>query len=300
MEHRVAMTDIGRRRRRPFIGLVAAAAIAVVLLVAQALLPGGSRGANSASAASTLRDLGATAAGQPDLGGIRPGQYLYYRMSSGWSFRWYPEGSNQNGGTPLFVYQISSVSERWFGTDASGRLRDTIGEVRFPTAADEEAWAAAGSPSLFVGGQKSFPAGEFVAARDLSDLSTDPVEVLAMMRGREIVGGPAGDWESFQLFQDLLRSAYAPPEQRAAIFRAAAMLQGMRSEGEMTDHLGRTGIGITMIDPSGGETDTLIFDPASAAMLEVRRDDSHGKRWETIEATGITDSTSQTVSILQP
>jgi hypothetical protein len=298
-EHHWATPVVGRRRR-PLVGLAAAAALAVVLLTAQALLPGGSRGSTPASAASTLRGLGATAAGQPDLGGIGPGQYLYYRMSGGWRFGWYPERSNQNGGTPLFGYQISTVSERWFGMDASGRLRDSLRDVRFPTPQDEEAWRAAGSPSLFTDGQKSFPAGEFVEPRDLSDLSTDPVEVLAVMRDREIGGGPAGDWESFQLFQDLLRSSYAPPAQRAAIFRAAAMLQGMQTDGEMTDHLGRIGIGITMTDPSGGETNTLIFDPATSAMLEVRREDTHGHRWETIEAVGVTGSTQETVSTTLP
>jgi hypothetical protein len=95
--------------------------------------------------------------------------------------------------------------------------------------------------SFPYGGSKVWGPGDFVRPRDLSDLSTDPAVILKMMRRREIGGGPSGDWESFELFMDLLRSGYAPPAVRAAIFRAASMLDGVVSDGPMTDHLGRPG-----------------------------------------------------------
>jgi len=286
-------TPLPRRipgRRRWVIAVPAVAACLALALVAQAILPSKHGGPPTASAA--LLQLAAVAGRQPDTGGLQPGEYLYRRSIGGWETHLYPEGSGQPGGQPLFTYQEADVWESWWGEDASGRQRYSLYEIRFPTPADEAAWNEAGSPALYDGaGTERWGPGEYMKPWDLSDLPTDPEEILAMMQEGKIRGKP---------WQDLLQDAYAPPAVRSAIFEAASKLDDVQWDGEMTDHLGRAGVAFTQIGPSGNG-ETWIFDPTTSMLLErhVEERDPYPS-WTTNMAMGVTDSDTQTTDGWEP
>jgi len=79
------------------------------------------------------------------------------------------------------------------------------------SAADQAAWAAAGSPDLGDGdvNDETEPAGGWYL--DTSGLPADPQALRDLIEQREIVDGPDGDWETFAIVGDLLRETSVPP-----------------------------------------------------------------------------------------
>ena len=79
---------------------------------------------------------------------------------------------------------------------------------------------------------------------DLSKLPTDPAQLAAMISSRKIEGGPPGPAEDFVQVGDLLRESDASPALRAALFKVAAGIPGVKLLGTVTDSDGRSGIAI--------------------------------------------------------
>jgi hypothetical protein len=91
----------------------------------------------------------------------------------------------------------------------------------------------------------------------------------------------AGDDQVFLLIGDLMAQGDTPPDLRASLFESAARLEGIQEAGEVTDPLGRVGIGLT-IDGVSLRTQ-LVFDPETADLLAselypIRADGSIGAR----------------------
>jgi hypothetical protein len=82
---------------------------------------------------------------------------------------------------------------------------------------------------------------------------------------RRIDGGPRTAGEDFVHVGDFLRETDAPPKIRAAIYRAAALIPGIRLLGSVRDHDGRRGLGIAYT--SHRSTSELIFDRQSGELL---------------------------------
>jgi hypothetical protein len=116
---------------------------------------------------------------------------------------------------------------------------------------------------------------------DMSGLPRDPTELLAALRSGSVVPRSPGDDQVFLLIGDLMAQGDAPPDLRASLFEAAARLEGIQEAGEVTDPLGREGIGLT-IDGVSLRTQ-LVFDPETADLLAselypIRADGSIGAR----------------------
>lgn len=264
---RVVTTLSRRPHRRWRVAIAVAAAAVAIALVVPSIMPGGGPGGAEPAAAATLHRFARIAANQPAGPSPRPGQFVYTKSSWVNSGFWATGG---DGGETFFVIQPVS-RQAWIGVDGSGRLLETFGSASFPTAADEAAWKAAGSPDLGEGRTSDdlFPAGESgLWFQDLSGLPIDPEALLQMIEDREIVEGPPGDAETFVIIGDLLRETYGSPALRAALYEVAASLPGVELVGRMTDAAGRTGIAVAY------ESDTarneLIFDPKTAALLAER------------------------------
>jgi len=110
--------------------------------------------------------------------------------------------------------------------------------------------------------------GRDLAARDqqpvvlatlLLDRSTDPRKLLVQMRLAD--GGPRSAGEDFVHVGDFLRETDARPALRAALYRAAALIPGVRLLGTVRDHLGRSGLGVAY------RNHELIFNPQTAALM---------------------------------
>jgi len=245
-------------------GLVTAAVAAgvVIALIVPTMVPGGA----DAAASRALRRVALRAASQPAGQAPGPGQYVYTKTMSR-QISTYVTGSD----VPNFSFSEPLVRESWIGTDGSGRLRETHGDITFLTAADEAAWVAAGSPSLF--GRRDGVADETFGPGELSFLDTtvlpdEPGALLELIERRELIGGPDGDAETFVIVGDLLRETWTAPSVRAALYEVVADLPGVELVGRVRDEHGREGIAVAYTE--AGSRSILIFDPRSAELLGER------------------------------
>jgi hypothetical protein len=94
---------------------------------------------------------------------------------------------------------------------------------------------------------------------DVNALSTDPRKLLVQMRRAD--GGPRSAGEDFVHIGDFLRETDARPALRAALYRAASLIPGVRLRGTVRDHLGRSGLGVAY------RTHELIFNPRTATLM---------------------------------
>jgi hypothetical protein len=94
-------------------------------------------------------------------------------------------------------------------------------------------------------------------------LSTNPRTLLQQMR--RIDGGPPGPAEDFVHVGDFLRETDASPAVRAALYRAAALIPGVKLLGMVRDHLHRRGLGVAY--DSHGVRHELIFNSRTSALM---------------------------------
>lgn len=255
----------GRSHRWTAVVIVAAAlAIAIAIPIA---LPGGGTGGADPATAALLHRVALRAAQQPPDPAPGQGQYLYTRSESV-STHTYVVGDGTT-----FVFKAPSIRESWIGPDGSGRILNSPGTVTFPTQRDRAAWVATGAPDLewVVDGDDEFDhfgPGELTFA-DYPDLPTDPEELLELIESRELIGGPAGDWETFVIVGDLLRETYAAPKVRAALYQVVAELPGVELVGRVVDPAGRPGMAVAYTNPSSDARSRyeLIFDAVTAELL---------------------------------
>ena len=92
---------------------------------------------------------------------------------------------------------------------------------------------------------------------DLSKLPTDPAQLAAMISSRKIEGGPPGPAEDFVQVGDLLRESDASPALRAALFKVAAGIPGVKLLGTVTDSDGRSGIAIAFPHSASNEPSAM-------------------------------------------
>lgn len=248
-----------RARRVRLIRVAAIAAIfGVALVFVPALMP--DQVVERPTAQAVLADLARTAARQPALV-AGPGQYVYTATR---------EHRLESGRTVVDMaswrYVVDIEIERWVAPDGSGRILRRFGEVEFLTSADERAWREAGRPPTSdaeVQDERLDP-GE-IPLLDLAGLPTEPVALLSRLEERQIVGGPPGDVQTFDIASQLLGDPAASPALRAALFDIAGMLEGVRSLGNRTDPLGREGVAVELASPR--TTVQVIVDTTDAGLL---------------------------------
>jgi hypothetical protein len=180
--------------------------------------------------------------------------------------------------------------EIWVKPDGSGRLIERRSKAVWFSAADKAAWVAAGSPELGddrttdtrfdptpPGSDPGTPqlAPGSLGYADVDGLPTDVDGLETLIRSRAAAnGGGATDAEVFTIVGGLLSETVAAPKLRAALYRIVARLDGVELMGTATDHAGRSGTGVSLVDddPSPGgrgrERHVLIFDPDTSRLLE--------------------------------
>lgn len=100
-------------------------------------------------------------------------------------------------------------------------------------------------------------------------LSASPAAAAQLL----VAGRRGGGWAPGWAFQDLValaRSRPVPGAAQALLLRRLAAIPGVVNEGNTVDRLGRTGAAVSLDSSYSGEpiTYTLIFDPATGALLE--------------------------------
>ncbi len=242
-------TGVWRRR-----GALVTAAVAIAVVVVWPFGAGGGPSVSSALA-TTLNRLAQIAASGPTLVPHR-GQYLYVASAS-------------NQETDAIVNGkecVTHAPERrqvWIGADGSGLLRESSGAATFSSIADQSLCQAMPKGAISQPGTSNlwFAPDCFSIGpnNDVNALSTNPRKLLAQMRRAD--GGPRSAGEDFVHVGDFLRETDARPALRAALYRAAALIPGVRLLGTVRDHVGRGGLGVAY------HTHELIFNPRTAALM---------------------------------
>lgn len=175
-----------------------------------------------------------------------------------------------------YTVLVPTVREIWVSEDGEGRLRsESTGAAEFLTPRDEQAWKAAGSPPLsedqvsddrFPGGD---PGGTSLYFESFDGLPTDPDAMYQIVEERSRNQGITLHQQMFDTVGSLLRETNAPPEIRAALFRAAAKIPGVELKQNVTDPKGRPGVALSLAYDPGGRVmlSELIFDTGTSALL---------------------------------
>lgn len=258
-----------RRWLLPAGGLAIAAAAAVTI----ALTSGVQERELAPGDAAAALNQAAEAAEQRGLPVLRSGDYFYRRSRHAY------RSISADGPEGTWTIMVPGESESWSARDASGRLvARPYGRPTFPTARDRARWIAAGRPPQSTRRTDTRVAGEpkpwylndeAMSYRELLALPTDPTALRAHLRKAAGDSGFSPDAETVTLITDMLRDNPVPSRLRAALFRAMALVPGVRFQGEMEDRLGRGGVGVSY-DDEDGIRQLLIFDPDTSAVLEER------------------------------
>ncbi|HSS43393.1 MAG TPA: CU044_5270 family protein [Solirubrobacterales bacterium] len=258
-----------RIRRRPL--LVAAAAVLAVLTALVVGLPGGGDEGRPGGLA-VLDQVAAAAAEQPPPGAALPYGYLKTRGNYA--------NTTSYGGESWSVYH-SEIVETWAAPDGSGLRRTVSFDRGFVSPADREAWVRAGRPPFLAHGwgrhvgTETFGPGTFAGkdslGADLATLPTDPEELSRWLidRAGETGNGFPLSVKTLTLVAELLQNPFAPPELRASLYEAEALVPGIEDLGPARDLLGREGIAVGARSANSGAPTlySLIVDPDTSAVL---------------------------------
>jgi hypothetical protein len=253
-----------RQRQRRWVARVAALAVLVAAAGgAGVLLEPGTPAGPGTAAAAVLKKLAHVAAYQPAPIVPGPGQYLYVDSVEAYTDT---AGTSPNGGAGYTVL-LPENRQIWIAANGSGRILETFGDSIFLSAQDRANWEAAGSPPIqHPPTDMSFgPGGLVDGPTNLSELPTNPSALAAEISSRKIEGGPPGPAEDFTQVADMLRETDASPALRSALYQVAAGLPGVEALKTVTDHSGRSGVGIAYVNK--GLRHELIFDPKTSALL---------------------------------
>ena len=284
-----------RRGRRGWVAMFGVAAVVTASVVGVvSVLPGSDTGAPAGAAAAVLGRWASTAAHQPPIAALRPGQYIYTKSRSLNTSDWYDVGAN---GKQSFSVDLPQVRQTWISHNGSGRVVERTGRAVFPSRHDRHVWIATGRPPLGGNQTSTFRLGRGgLTVAQLDQLPTDPAKLRRLIEQRRIEGGPPGDTETFTIIGDLLRETAAPPKLRAALFHVAAQLPIVQVFGT-TKWTTRPGIAVGYTYK--GDRHELAFDPKTSALLGERTVDAGSGRvtsWTLYVATGVVNSLSETTN----
>ena len=251
-----------RRRSRPRRRLLASAALAVALaglaIAFGTSLRSGSSTQPALAAGPLLQRLARVASTQPRAV-PGPGQYLYTASHS------LTESDTALRGGVYCQLIFQEYRQNWIAANGEGLFREIDGPAHYRSS--REAAACKGAPAQPGGASDTWAAPGCLSIDPipLGRLPRDPARLRARLLTGKVEGGPPGPAEAFTQVGDLLRETDAPPALRAALYRAAAGLSGVKSIGTVTDKLGRQGVGLAL--DSDGTRHELIFSATTSALL---------------------------------
>ncbi len=268
---------IPRRGGRYPARVVLAAAVIGFLAAGVALLRSGPSAPPAQAAGVVLERLAQAASKQPPTV-PGPGQYLYTASHA-------LTGSDTvlRGGRYCQA-RFMQYRENWIAANGEGLIRETDGPAQY--ASKQEA-AACGPIPQATGTSNSWAAPHCMSIDPipLAGLPRDPARLRARLLTGKVEGGPPGPAEAFTQVGDLLRETDAPPALRAALYRAAAGLPGVKSLGTVHDELGRGAVALA-IDTHGVRHELLFS--LGTGVLQAERDVLVGRVRGTDAALGST------------
>jgi hypothetical protein len=254
-------------RRLPAGRLVAAATAGAAIVIGIAWGIGGGLRSTQASAAQALRAVADAAQRQPDSF-PKPNQFFYIRWLQAGLV---PVRVHADELMPRIDQSLPKALVRietweWWSTTRTGEIRSRVLSVTFPTAAARALWQKLGRPPLGgIAPPTGIAAEPIVVPLDPHTLTLDQVLALPTipraLYGRLFAGGTAHN-----AVEDVRQLDVYPigPRLRAALYRALALVPGIRDAGRVRTLTGQVGEAIG----AGGEE--LIIDPRTGTMLGSR------------------------------
>ena len=253
-----------RRRARPARAVALVAATAAVI-GALAALPGGKDSAGPKDAHGILQAAAAVAAEQP-----APAAYRYTRVLSR-----FVEDVQANGEHGRVTYE--QTSENWTADAFEGRTVAPAGSAKWDAPPSAALQAAEGPVSALVkpyDGAYRYGDGPIARIR-FDELPENPVELGALLEaairdGRWLLHRGHPRWAPGVVDEEITHSAVIllsmgnlTSGQRAALFQLLASRPGARSLGEVTDAIGRHGVGVELAGMR------VIIDPETSDILQT-------------------------------
>lgn len=247
------------------LGLGAAVAVVIALIIVADLQGGVVRPASAAATILRRAALTAEASGGPPV--LRRGEYWYVHS------RETQVGVTVEGprGYAVGIVARGSLDRQiWIGRGVPSSLAThVVGPIQFLSARARQQWVRDGRPAQFGGPSGPLPADAFdLPYRKLLALPSN-VDALWLVV-KHAAGKGNARWQRHEMFTvvgDLLREDPVPARVRAALYLVAARIPGIKMLGLTRDGIGRPALAVALNDTFNGERAELLFDPHTAKLL---------------------------------
>jgi len=102
---------------------------------------------------------------------------------------------------------------------------------------------------------------------NVSNLPSDPDELYRKLAAEARGKSAEFAWSIFQLIGDALRETISTPQQRAALYEAAARVPGIELIGNIADRIGRRCVAVTVPSEDDTQRLELLLDPRTFDLL---------------------------------
>jgi hypothetical protein len=192
-------------------------------------------------------------------------------------------GHVEVGSGAEFRVAVRSTIDRRLLDDGSVRTVETVRDVSFPSELDRQTWVELGKPDIPETGDVTTATVPIDNGFNVDAISTEPATLLDALRSGKVADRPPGDDQTFLLIADLLTQPGLSSAQRAALYRAAGSLEGVRFLDSYADPLGRVGQAFSLT--GDGEETILVVDPRTAAPLATEvLQDNHPIQWTAFDS----------------
>ncbi|MFI5998432.1 CU044_5270 family protein [Streptomyces sp. NPDC051362] len=213
-------------------------------------------GASTTKGLPQLLDQASAAAANEAHPSVKPGQYIYIESKSARTYVKTVDDKSSLASNALHqrqIWQSPDGTKGWLIDPTVNRTSE--GETL--SLPDEQG----NTPKASVG----HPSYDF-----LSQLTTDPDQLLKLIYKETKGQGNTPDQQAFSTIGGLLAESYPPAELYPALFKAAAKIPGVVRVNDAQDALGRSGVAVARLDETGGTREEWIFDKKTHVFLGDR------------------------------
>jgi hypothetical protein len=254
----------GRARRLRGLAWPAALAAAVAVFFGVGLPDHNGSLTSQVPVADALERAAQAALSAPSLM-PRDDQYFYVRS----------EGTQLEGGAGGVIALETKTDSRWISADRPNVSESKLISISYPAPRDRHALGSATRPALpsplQLPPRHGYQIGEHLLTR--AQVLSYPTEPHAIYRRlyADTHGGSriAAAEHVFSEIAETLSSDPMPAALRSGFYRALALVPGLHLTPNVHDAKGRVGVGASII--RAGVQEEVIFDPATAEMLEERK-----------------------------
>ncbi len=195
----------------------------------------------------------------------RDGQYFYVRS----------EGTQIEGGAGGAIALETKTDSRWISADRPNISESKLISIFYPTSRDRQALGSTQRPvlpsPLQLPPRGGYEIGEHLLTRaQVLSYPTEPRAIYRRLYADTHGGSRAASAQHvFSEIAETLSSDPMPAALRSGFYRALALVPGLRLTANVRDSRGRVGVGASII--RAGVQEQIIFDPATAEMLEERK-----------------------------